>query len=305
MRDPNRFVPHARFPEAKKIRLSGNVITGQYDFSKPFDPFDSYRKASRKSPHLELANVKPGPEGVFGFVQAWGPLRFDEWNSQDVLIDEYIHRLSHPNTKILAMRLYRPPNPNFTINIEEFLNEQRKVSSLLQLWQAFREEDDEKVRSKLEGWHFDMFYTPRVGDPFETDASAIRKVVSTGSTKELRMIAAECLHIACFDTFGIRNPLTPCLALVEKDGVASGFQFEYHVRNLIDAIYFMLYLDMSKGQAVMSCANCGDSFLATKMNQKCCRPHCTGALNARKSYQRRKEKQQHVAKRSRQGGRNR
>src|SRR5262249_49230740 len=150
---------------------------------------------------------------------------FDEINHEEVFIDEYIHRLSHKGIPTpWRMNLgKRPPNPNFSFSIDWFLLEQWKVKNLVQLWQAFRQSDTEKIRSLLPAWPELLYAGENLKRTifqrwYERDQKLISEVVSQGKPKPLMIIAADCIHNACLGWAGpIDSPLVPCLELIEKD----------------------------------------------------------------------------------------
>jgi hypothetical protein len=286
------FVPHTKFPTVKTVRLatSGTWLEGNYDFSKTFDPFETYLRDYEKSPLLDLINTDASVDGALQFTRRWGPLRFDESCSEDVFINEQIYRLSHKRSLGWLPPISDMPKPGFRVGIEEFLEEQRKVKHLHLLWSAVRQSDYEKMRDLLKDWPETVWRVTTLREVFEADAAWLQNQVRKGTPESLTRASAECLHEICLRWVGLGNPLEPCLEPVEERSAVIGFRFVQHVRSLIDAIYFMVWLDLSKGQALIDCANCGTAFLARKRNQIYCSPHCTWAANSRRSYERRATK---------------
>src|SRR5262245_22198172 len=152
MRNPMSLVPHTIFPAVKAVQLSsdGKVIKGRYDFSKLYDPFDNYLHKYEEGPLMDLIKAEESANGALIFTRRWGPLDFDRFVSEDSFIHEQIYRLSHKRGWLPVIP--KLPKEGFTVGVEGFLEDQRKVKGLLALWKAVREENLAKIRSLLEKW---------------------------------------------------------------------------------------------------------------------------------------------------------
>src|SRR5262245_9270923 len=109
MRVPIRLMmPHTLLPGVKRAGVTEEGhVEGEFDLSRPYDPFETYLTNYGDSPHLQLAQIGAGAGEMRAFVFRWGPLTYRTC-AQDQWMREHIFKLNHNDHEFVEPKNFDP-----------------------------------------------------------------------------------------------------------------------------------------------------------------------------------------------------
>jgi hypothetical protein len=309
MRKPVRFL-HILLPRVKDVKFLDDKqkeIVGEFDLSEGYDPFDTYDEDPNTAPHVVLTELEHDPFAALKFIRTWGPFRLSGSDGADptddgIDIEEYVRAMSHPAH---PRRKTSPDGPiTFRTNIQRFFLQQSEVRNLMHLWIAFRDGNLKHLKHLLRA---------RIAQPvreYEDEPpegykdyldrrQLIEAALSADKHKPIVNLTAWLIsdHFARHTTW---LWLRPCLEILtyhfdedypefieaNKNPQASGFRMGLHIDNLIDAIYMMIWQDISGANIGETCPNCHKLFIPARSNMRYCSVPCRERANSKQHYRR-------------------
>jgi hypothetical protein len=292
-------------PRVKDVKFNNNdenEIVGTFDLSEGYDPFDAYEENPRTAPHMVLAELEHDPYAALQFIKKWGPFRLSGSDGavptdDGIDIEEYVRAMSHP---AYPRRKRSPDAPiTFRTNISRFFLQQREVQDVMRLWIAFRDEKVQRLKELFEA----RIATPlsqSAGEEWEgygdyvRQRQLIRAALSTGRHGAILNLTPWLINDH-FQRHTMWLWLRPCLEiLTDPDDDSpqprpSGFRTGLHIENLIDAIYLMIWRDISGANIGETCPNCGKLFVPKRSNRRYCSVACRDKANSKRHYERKKK----------------
>jgi hypothetical protein len=301
IRKPMRFF-HMLLPHVKDVKLNGdddNEIVGRFDFSEAYDPFDLYEEDARTAPHMVLTELEDDPYAALQFTRKWGPLRLSEVDVMDdaTSIELYARSISHATYPRRRESVRGPIT--FTTSVRRFSYYRSEVRELMHLWVGFRDGNLKNLRDLLQAR-----ITPPVPEyedepPDEYDdylyqRQLITSALSTRRRDPVMNVTAWLIndHFSRHTTYLWLRPCFEILTNTDDDNARpSGFRMGLHLENLIDAIYMMVWHDISGSNIGKICPNCHRLFIPTRPNACYCSAGCRDKANSKRHYERSKDKQ--------------
>jgi hypothetical protein len=227
--------------EGKSEEIVIDVVEGELDFSKRYDPFATYLSDPINAAHLALAGLQDSPEAVLQFVKRFGPLDWDQphMDGMGFYGEEYLFRLGHPKLKRIPMPEW-PVKIRFRCDARQFLGAQIRIKLLYSLWDAFRTNNYNVMKNILFTYGHEFWFgkkTPEDKD-YVKFYHFIMEACRSSKPDRVSKATADCLYAAFYSHAATRQ-VEPCLELQMHDGVAVGFALAFHVRSLLDAIRLM------------------------------------------------------------------
>jgi hypothetical protein len=304
MRKPLRFL-HLLLPRVKDVKFSDDSrakIVGTFDFSEGYDPFDAYDSNPQTAPHVALTELDHDPYAALQFIKKWGPFRLTGSEGaysegEGIHIENYVLAMSHPR---YPRRTYSPSEPiAFRCDVSRFFLEQREIRELMHLWIAFRDENLHTIRRLLKARIATPFAEFEDEPPEEyydhlQNHQLISAALSGGSHDAVLNVTAWLIndHFLRHTTWSWMKPCFEILFDSDGDNARpSGFRMGLHVENLIEAIYMMIWQDISAANVGKTCPNCHKLFIPRRRDARYCSVNCRDAFNAKKHYKRKADKQ--------------
>lgn len=304
MRKSLRFF-HVLLPRVKEVKFNKddeNEIVGEFDLSEGYDPFDSYEENPSTAPHMALTELEHDPYAALQFIKRWGPFRLSGRDGAipceaGVFIEQYVRAMSHPT---YPGRKISPHGPiPFRMNIGRFFLQQREVRDLMHLWIAFRDGNLQRLQTLLAARIEEPVREyddepPEGHDEYLHQRQLIGAALSAGNDEAVLNLSAWLINDH-FDRHTTWLWLQPCFEILtydhaqdEKDQepLPSGFRMGLHIDNLIDAIYMMIWRDISGANIAETCPNCQKLFIPTRPNNNYCSVSCRDSANSKRHYRR-------------------
>jgi hypothetical protein len=302
MRKTMRFL-HMLLPRAKDVRFGedGDTgIVGELDLSDGYDPFHEYERDRRNAPHIALARLEDDPFAALKFIKKWGPLYISEaqpTNGQDH-VAIWARSLSHYP---YPARDGVPKRIAFKTNVSQFFAQQRAVKELWQLWSAFQSNKIQRLRDLLKARVAEPLpeYEDEPPEGYDYDYSLqqrrmIASALSKRGYEDILIVTARLIHDH-FQHYTQGSWLQPCFEVLtdpDADNVQpTGFRMGLHLEHLAEAIYMMIWLDISEKNLAKRCPKCLKLFMPSRRDQGYCTKKCQEAAASKRSYDKRVNRQ--------------
>jgi hypothetical protein len=303
-------------------RAIGRFASQSYD---PFNLYYTSveRRGEPKPPHLEFASLSGDDDAALSFLRTFGPLTSmensvpessgDELNLawRDSVRDskerfrspeEYYrqHMLLHPLTVSSGFHKRSPSTEGVTVDLSTFWAEQEEFLAVLELVRAIRPRKmPGSVRHLLRlvisnppapttgigrftpELYGDFQVALHVQTPENFSEEGLKAVLQAaiGMRSDQQIVDAA----ARFVELRVNTRLlgaSPCIVARE------GLERTWRCKDLISALYMMLFLDLDHNRRLVRCPGCGAFFQDAKQNVVFCSSRCETRMRVRKWWRR-------------------
>jgi hypothetical protein len=293
-------LPRTKLPLMKDIKIQDDRIVGVVDFSRSKDPFDTYRRKTLQSSHLEFVKLGDDPTDILGFINKWGFLSREAVTDRETtrFLIPAILKLNHPIHREIPL-----PEMMFSLEYRTIQRYRNQVRTLWNLWLGLKAQDPDNMLRALEAWsrinkqsleNLQLYPYPLVSGP------RFAKAANKLNLAELKVCTvaaiARSFKNGLTNLLGIGGPFL-CAEPIFYDTVneIETIRMHYHIADLLGAIYCMILADITANREFRSCKKCGSLFTFTRTVQIYCSQTCAQAYASQMYYQRYgREKRKHA-----------